>query len=127
MAKKENGEEGSGSVTKMDMVRDAISSLGADAKPLAIQVHIKNKYTVEIPTTVISSYKNNINKSAGGKPDEAKAARQAIAKAVASVSDRAVVVNGSAEDVLAGLTTMKGLISKFGISNVRKMVDFLDK
>lgn len=53
----ENGEKGP---SKMGLVRDALQQLGGDAKPKAIFDHVKDKHGVEIPPTMISSYKSTI-------------------------------------------------------------------
>ena len=65
MAKaKSNGEKGP---SRMGMVREAMGELGAGAKPLAIQGHIKTKHGVELPTQIISNYKFQIRKQGGAK------------------------------------------------------------
>ena len=51
---------------KAQMVRDALAALGHDAKPAAIQEHIKSAGGPEIPTVMISSYKSSMKAKAGG-------------------------------------------------------------
>ncbi|MFO0850588.1 MAG: hypothetical protein U0871_18830 [Gemmataceae bacterium] len=60
------GKTEAAEVSKMDMVRQAIDVLGADAKPKQLQQHIKGEHGVEIGTTMISSYKSSIGRKQGG-------------------------------------------------------------
>jgi hypothetical protein len=57
---------GSGEVSQMHMVRTALEDLGADAKPQALQDHIKEKFKKELPKSIISNYKSNLKKKADG-------------------------------------------------------------
>ena len=51
--------------SKMQLVRNAIAALGADAKPLAIQNHVKEAGGIDLPPGMISSYKSMIQKKDG--------------------------------------------------------------
>ena len=51
--------------SKMQLVRNAIAALGADAKPLAIQNHVKENGGIDLPSGMISSYKSMIQKKDG--------------------------------------------------------------
>ena len=59
-SKKEHGVP-----SKMQLVRNAITALGADAKPLAIQNHVKENGGIDLPSGMISSYKSMIQKKDG--------------------------------------------------------------
>jgi hypothetical protein len=48
------------------MVQDAMEAIGNDAKPLAMQTHIKSKFGTELPANIISNYKSQIKKKNGG-------------------------------------------------------------
>jgi hypothetical protein len=48
------------------MVQDAMDAIGSDAKPLAMQTHIKSKFGTELPANIISNYKSQIKKKNGG-------------------------------------------------------------
>jgi hypothetical protein len=48
------------------MVQDAMDAIGGDAKPLAMQSHIKSKFGVELPANIISNYKSQIKRKNGG-------------------------------------------------------------
>jgi hypothetical protein len=52
--------------SKMKMVETAMEELG-NASPKDLQAFIQQKHGVEIPTTMISSYKSNILKRTGGR------------------------------------------------------------
>jgi len=51
--------------SKMGMVREALGTLGNDAKPKQIDEYVRAKYGVEIPPTMISSYKSTITGGTG--------------------------------------------------------------
>ena len=51
--------------SKMQLVRNAMAALGADAKPLAIQNHVKEAGGIDLPPGMISSYKSMIQKKDG--------------------------------------------------------------
>ena len=40
--------------------------MGADAKPLDMQAHIKSKFGVELPANIISNYKSQIKRNSSG-------------------------------------------------------------
>lgn len=60
------GRAPGGEVSQMQMVRTALEDLGADAKPQALQDHIKEKFKRELPKSIISNYKSNLKKAGGG-------------------------------------------------------------
>jgi hypothetical protein len=47
------------------MVQDAMEAIGNDAKPLAMQTHIKSKFGTELPANIISNYKSQIKRKNG--------------------------------------------------------------
>lgn len=55
-----------GGISQMQMVRTALDDLGKDAKPQALQEHIKDKFGKELPKSIISNYKSNLKKKNGG-------------------------------------------------------------
>jgi hypothetical protein len=114
MAKKSDGQP-----SKMSMVREALQTLGESAKPLAIQAHIKEKFDLLIPPTVISSYKNNIKKGGVGKP----ARRAGRPGRPAKVAQATMSVSKLANDI----AVIKDLVSRLGVSEVHGLVDVLSK
>src|SRR6516225_9932861 len=55
-----NPHSAGGAGSKMDAVRKAISNLGFDAKPPALDSFIREHYGIEIPHNMISSYKSQL-------------------------------------------------------------------
>src|SRR5262245_26300514 len=45
-------------VNKMDLIREALGTLGKGAMPLDIQKSVKDKHGVELSTSLISNYKS---------------------------------------------------------------------
>ena len=66
MARTSRTEGGEKKVSQMGMVRIALDDIGADAKPLDIQAHIKSKFGVELPANIISNYKSQIKRHSSG-------------------------------------------------------------
>jgi hypothetical protein len=86
----------------MSMVRTAMEDIGNDAKPLAMQAHIKGKFGTELPANIISNYKSQIKRKAG--------------------------VSGSGRGRRAGLQvedfeTIRNLVDRLGADQVRRMVE----
>jgi hypothetical protein len=88
----------------MDMVRDAMNVLGSDAKPLAMQAHIKQKFDKVLPTQIISNYKFQVRKQAGAKT---RGRRPATAGGL------------KIEDFEA----VRGLVTRLGADQVKRIVD----
>ena len=93
---------------KAQMVRDALAALGHDAKPAAIQEHIKSAGGPEIPTVMISSYKSSM-KAKAGKP--AGRGRGRPAKA------------GGGGGIFGDIATVRDLIAKHGKSDLVRLID----
>jgi hypothetical protein len=118
MAKKSDADAGNGKPTsKMGMVRVTLEKLGGNAKPLAIQAHIKSEYNQEIPTAVISSYKNMILKAAGKV-----AGRRGRPAKNAAVS---AGTGAGAGNLITELATIQGLIARLGASQLHELIDVL--
>jgi hypothetical protein len=84
----------------MSMVRRAMEEIGADAKPLAMQTHIKNKYGAELPANIISNYKSQIKRKNG------------------SVSGRGRKAGLQVED----FETVRNLVRRLGAEQVKRIV-----
>jgi hypothetical protein len=101
----ENGE------SNMGMVRTALNELGADAKPLELQSHIKSKFGKELPTQIISNYKFTINKkktsSGSGMPGR-RGRKPGITAGGLQVED---------------FEAIRGLVSRLGPDKVKRLVD----
>jgi hypothetical protein len=66
VARTTRSEAGEKKPSQMSMVRSAMEDIGADAKPLAMQAHIKSKFGTELPANIISNYKSQIKRKNGG-------------------------------------------------------------
>src|ERR1039457_321553 len=92
-------------ISKMEAVRRTLTELGQDAKPLAIQSHVKSKFGLDMDTSVISAYKTTLK--AVKKPAKAATAPADKApKAPAPKTDSGI----SMDDILA----FKGLTDRIG-------------
>src|SRR5262245_47993291 len=102
MAKRKSG------VNKAQMVRDAIAALGKDAKPAAIQKHIKDAGGPDIPPTMISSYKSNMKKKGGGRGRRGRPARSG---------------GGGGGGIIGDIAAVRGLIERHGKADLVKLID----
>jgi hypothetical protein len=97
--------------SNMGMVRSAMEELGAGAKPLALQAHIKAKHGKELPTQIISNYKFQIRKKSG-KKGRPRGPRPAAAA-------------GALHDV-ESIRLLRGLVTQLGARKVKELVDVLE-
>jgi hypothetical protein len=107
--------DGGEKVTQVDMVKDALQELGGNAKPLAIQEHIKSKFNKELSTTLISNYKSVMKRKAGGKHSAATGNGRRRGR-----PPRASGIH--VED----LETVQALVRRLGAENVRRLVAVFD-
>ena len=102
MARTSRTEGGEKKVSQMGMVRIALDDMGADAKPLDMQAHIKSKFGVELPANIISNYKSQIKRnSSGGGVGRGR-------KAGLKVED---------------FETIRGLVRRLGTDQVKRLVE----
>jgi hypothetical protein len=100
---KSKGEKGT---SRMEMVRQALADLGANAKPLALQEQIKAKHGETLPTQIISNYKFQINNRKSSRP--AGRGRRAASAGTLKVEDFQMI---------------RGLVSRLGADQVKKLVE----
>ncbi len=62
-----NGRTSAGRINKMACMRDVMAELGDDAKPLAIQSALKDRFGLEMNTKMISTYKGHVLRKAAGQ------------------------------------------------------------
>jgi hypothetical protein len=105
MAKRKSG------VNKAALVREAIAALGPDAKPQAIQDHIKTAGGPEIPTVMISSYKSNMKNKPGKKGRKGKVGRPAGSGAA------------KGGDIIHDIAAVRDLLNKHGKPGLVKLID----
>ena len=113
------GKGENGGVTQADMVREALAALGADAKPKAVQAHVKEKHGKELSRIIISNYKSSMKRGklgglAGGDAPRRGRPRKAAGAAAGGDSFR-----------LDDLEAVRGLVSRLGAANVRRLVEVL--
>ena len=115
MAKKsEDATEGK--VSKMEAVRQTLAA-GIE-KPQEASAHIKEKFGLDVPTAIFSSYKSAINSKKGSKPG--KRGR----KAKAGSTKVAVSTNGNVTgDGILLAKDVKSLVEKYGAEAVKGMAD----
>src|SRR5262245_48954983 len=94
---------------KAQMVRDALAALGKDAKPAAIQEHIKAAGGPEIPTVMISSYKSSMKAKGGKGGRRGRVGRPAKA--------------GGGGGIIGDIAAVRGLIEKHGKADLVKLID----
>lgn len=97
--------------SKMNMVRDALRDLGNDAKPKAIYDYVLEKFGVELPTPMISSYKSSI---IGKDPGRSGSFRVSRGAASGNVS-------------LNDLEQVQTLIDRVGAPQLQQLIRVLSK
>src|SRR5437016_7832667 len=99
-----------GGVSKMGLVREALEQLGGEAKPKAIYDHVKSKHGVEIPTTMISSYKSSILGKGAGRSSAGRGGR-----------------GGDASVSLSDVEQVQRLIDRVGATQLQHLIRVLAK
>jgi hypothetical protein len=103
-------DEGDKTPSKMGLVRQALQELGDDAKPKAIFDHVKGKHGVEIPPTMISSYKSTILGKGGERSGSFRTGR-----------------GGDANVTLTDLENVQRLIDRVGAPQLHHLIKVLAK
>ena len=99
-------------VTIVSMVRSALEELGPDAKPLAIQDNIKTKFGKELSTTIISNYKSNMKKNAGGVKKKGGPGRPPKSATAGSIA-------------IQDIEALKALVEKMGAASVKALLSIM--
>jgi hypothetical protein len=129
-------------MTKWEAVKRALAALGRDAKPLAIQSHVRDRYNIQMSAGHISTYKKKLGKKravstrapqktaaaprlapANGRP---RAGRRAAPAAAANPADRAHGLESDAVRIRDVLLT-KELLDRVGPGRLRVLIDGLTK
>ncbi len=98
-----------GKVSQKTMVETALNEKGWESGPADLQAAIKEKFGVEMPLNYISNYKSNLKKEKG------KGTSKPAAKKVAASGLK-----------FADLEAVRGLVSRLGSDQVKKLVDVAD-
>jgi hypothetical protein len=104
-------------ISKMGAVRQALETLGADAKPLAIQDYVKKEHGIEMSTNMISNYKTHLakrGKRRGRKPGRKPALATSAPERRGSIS-------------MADIEAVKALTQRLGADKVRDLAAVLAK
>jgi hypothetical protein len=107
-------------MSKMDGVRKTMAKLGATAKPLEIQAYLKKAFNIDMETTVISTYKNNVLKEMGkGKRGRRKKRGFHTAAAGSTSSARGITLDD--------IQTLKSLVDSMGAAKLLQLAKVLSK
>ena len=114
-------------MSKMDAVRQALSDLGKDAKPLELQPYIKQSFGIDMSVDHVSTYKSQIlrkkGKRRGRKPAGQESANGTAGTAAAPAAHAAKKhATGSLSEQVAMLKAVAGAIGK---EEAKKILDIL--
>ncbi|MCE9532778.1 MAG: hypothetical protein K8T89_16905 [Planctomycetes bacterium] len=121
------------SVSKMEAVRQAIATLGADAMPVDIQSFVKKNMGHDMSTAHVSNYKTEILRKQGAKKaPKVSATKSAVKKPAAKPADAPAPVAAAprvkAEAVsIQDIQAVKGLVGRVGEQNLKSLIDLLGK
>jgi hypothetical protein len=126
---KANGDSGEGKVNKMELVRQALATLGNTAMPGEIADHIKDSTggKVEMSTNMVSNYKSSILKKKGQSPRR-KGRRRGRPAAVAPTTEvQTTVHSGLGADGVPwkDLRSIRDMAQRLGLSRLRELVELL--
>jgi hypothetical protein len=104
-------------VNKMELIREALSTLGKGAMPLDIQKSVKDKHGIELSTSLISNYKSYLQskgkkKKGGRKPGPKPAAAAANGSRGTGIS-------------MADIEAVKALVDSMGATKVQQLAKVL--
>lgn len=108
------GKRGDGP-NKMQLVRDALTALGPNAKPKAIQAKVQEASGLLMSPAMISSYKSLISKSKKGK----------IGKPGRPPKDSSAAVSMNGGNIADDIILIRKLIGRLGAKQVSDLIDVL--
>jgi hypothetical protein len=112
----------SGANSKMDAVRQALNSLGFDAKPPALDDYIRQHFGMVIQHNMISSYKSQLK----AKPKKGgKGGRRGRPPAAEPTPPSDEVLTERQRVSFKDLDEVKNLAGRLGIAKLRKLVEVL--
>lgn len=105
-AKTEDGEH-----SQLALVRMSLEELGPDAKPQAIQDHIKTKFNRDLTKSIISNYKFHLKKKGKrrGRP-------------AGSAGPKAATATGGGSVRLDDLEVVRALVNRLGADQVKRLL-----
>ncbi len=112
-------------VNKMQCMREALESMGKEAKPKELQDFLKTTFGLDMDPKMISTYKNSLLRKAGEKgKGRGRRAETPLAEAATPPARREVAVDGggiSLEDIRA----VKELVQRLGAGKLRALMGVL--
>lgn len=142
MAESKKGGAATGSISKMDAVRAALTRLGGEAKLPQIQGFVRDQFGLELKLDLIKNYKSSVlkewreGKGPGGKaPALGSAAKQTTgpkatppAKQGAAAKPAAEARgNGQSGISLSDIQAIKELTQRYGVENLHRLLDLLGR
>jgi hypothetical protein len=119
--KKAGGANGQERVNKMDLVRQALATLGNDTSPADIAKHLKKTANVKISVGTASTYKSSILKKLGQSPRRKRRKRGRPA-----ASEAAPVSKPSGDAVsMKDLRTLHDIAQRMGIRRLRELLELV--
>jgi hypothetical protein len=107
---------------KMDAVRMALKDRGKKAKPLELQSHIREKYSIDMSRDHISTYKGQIlNKAKGAKKASAAKPQAAASQVTNGAAPRPIRAVSLADQV----AKLKEVAAAIGKDEAKKIIDLL--
>jgi hypothetical protein len=113
-----------GKVSKLELVRQALQKLGNDAKPLAIQEHIKATHGVEISVDVASNYKGLILRKRAGR-GAGPGGQGRLTQRPAAPATTAAGATGAGGINLDDIRAVKGLVDRIGAEKLQELAGVL--
>jgi hypothetical protein len=119
--KKAEGDNGQRRVNKMDLVRQALATLGNDTSPADIAKHLKDHAKVEMSVGMASNYKSSILKKLGKSP---RRRRRKRGRPAGGESAPAPTPSGDAVS-LKDIRTLHEISKHLGRSRLRELLELL--
>ena len=120
MAKKTE-DAAEATVSKMEAVRQTLTA-GIE-KPQEAVAHIKEKFGLEVPTAIFSSYKSAINSKKGSKPGKRGRKAKAESAVIQGSRSSAELKGNFAGNGIILAKDVKALVEKYGADAVKGMAD----
>jgi hypothetical protein len=119
--KKAESANGKERVNKMDLVRQALATLGNDTLPADIVKHLKDTANVKMSVGMASNYKSHILKKLGQSPRRKRRKRGRPA-----AGETAAVSKPSGDAVSPkDIRTLHGISERLGRSRLRELVELV--
>jgi hypothetical protein len=119
--KKAEGANEKERVNKMDLVRQALATLGNDTSPADIVKHLKDTAKVKMSHNMASNYKSSILKKLGQSP---RRKRRKRGRPAAGETAAASKPSGDAIS-MKDIRTLHDIAQRMGISRLRELLELV--